>query len=119
MDNFQRPFHRHGLEQSIHPVCPLVSWMSPTTMVIGQIAFKLSKCQVTWDIQKCAVSNGILVVLSLQEYRHRPGFLYLALGFQSTICLNPEPELDMHGISRYYDCHVKKLWVVMDIEIRG
>lgn len=29
VDNFLRPFHRRGLEQSIHPVCLLVSWMYP------------------------------------------------------------------------------------------
>lgn len=50
VDNFQQPFHRRDLEQSIHPVCPRVSWMSPTTMVTGQIAFKMSNWQVTWDI---------------------------------------------------------------------
>lgn len=68
---------------------------------------------------KRPVSNGILVGLSLGKYRHHREVLYLALGFQSTICLMPEPELDMHEIFHYYDRRIKKLWVVMDIEIRG
>jgi hypothetical protein len=42
------------------------------------------------------MSDGISIGLSLWKYRHRREALYLALGFQSTICLKPEPELDMH-----------------------